>query len=398
MGPFEIASLVLAAALGGLLWRDHRSLARAMKPPAPPPRLARYPSVSVIRPIKGLDPELEGNLHAALDHGYPGRVETLFVFDDEREPGVSAVEKAIALHRESGRPGTAEILFCGPPPPGRTGKLNAMLAGLRRAGGELIAFADSDVRSDGAALRILVETLLGSPGAGSAFAPVVASEPAHSLGDAACAMLLNGLYTPAAARALRRGHGELPFILGQLMVFTREALRRIGGLERAGGQLVDDLYIGALVARAGLRNVASCHPIRIIQYGLSQAQALAHYSRWMTFSRTGIPQWSFKLPIALRATLFWLGLLAAVAAAASGGALLAAAWAALAAGVVASVDALHQRTGCAPLRPRHWLAPAVLFLLAPPVFARILLVQRRVDWRGRSYELDPRSRLAAPRR
>ena len=398
MGPFEVACLSLAAILGGLVWRDHRALVRSMERPAPPPPLVRYPSVSVIRPIKGLDPELERNVQAALDHGYPGRVETIFVFDDECEPGVPAVEKAIAAHREAGRPGTAEILFCGPPPAGRTGKLNAMLAGVQRAGAELIAFADSDIRSDRAALRILVETLLGSPGAGSAFAPVVVSEPARSLGDAACAMLLNGLYTPAAGRALRRGRGDLPFILGQFMLFTREALSRIGGLERAGGQLVDDLYIGALVARAGLRNVASCHPIRIIQYGLSPAQALAQYSRWITFSRTGILQWSFKLPIVARATVFWLGLLGAVAAAAAGSALLAAAGAALAIGVVASVDALHNRTGCTPLRPRHWIAPAVLFLLAPAVFARIVFVQRRVDWRGRTYDLDPRSRLAAPGR
>lgn len=394
MEPAQLTVLAGAAALGAFVWRDHRALAAAMTPRPPPPRLDVYPSVTVIRPIKGLDVELDRNVRAGLDHGYPGPVETLFVFDDEHEPGLPVVEKAVAEYRDSGRPGRAEILFCGQPPPGRTGKLNAMIQGVRRAEGRLVAFCDSDVRTDRDALRILVETLLANPENGSAFAPVVVSEPARSLGDAACAMLLNGLYTPSSSKLLRVQGGELPFILGQFMVFTRKALAAIGGLENAGGQIVDDLYIGQLVRRAKLRNVASPHPIRIIQYGMSPIVALKSFSRWMTFSRAGIPQWSFKLPIVFRAATFLASLALLAWCAARGDVLGAAASAAVGAGVVASVNALHNATGCAPLRPRHWGAAPVIFLLAPPVFARIYLLQSRMAWRGRTYSLKG-GRLAA---
>lgn len=387
MDPASLSILAGAAALGGLVWRDHRVLARAMAPRPQPPRLDVYPSVTIIRPIKGLDPDLDINVRAGLDHGYSGEVETLFIFDDENEPALPVVEKAISEHRDSGRPGRADILFCGQPPAGRTGKLNAMIQGVRRAEGQLVAFCDSDVRIDRDSLRVLVETLMAKPGTGSAFAPVVVSEAPRGIADAACAMLLNGLYTPASCKLLQAEDGELPFILGQFMIFSRESLAAIGGLENAGGQIVDDLYIGQLVRRAGLHNVASPHPIRIIQYGLGRVEALKNFARWMTFSRAGIPQWSFKAPIIFRAVTFILSLAALVWCALRGDALGAAAAAALGVAVVASVNVLHNATGCAPLRRRHWVAPALIFMLTPFIFARIHLIQNRMAWRGRVYAL-----------
>lgn len=395
MLTIELIYVAAAAALGALVWRDHRRLWRAMEPRPRPARLDHYPSVTVIRPIKGLDPDLDLNARSGLEHGYPGEVETFFIFDDGREPGLPIVEKAVAEHRDSGRTGSADILLCGQPPAGRTGKLNAMIQGIRRARGEIVVFCDSDVRTDRDALRVLVETLLQSERAGSAFAPVVVSEPATSLADAACAMLLNGLYTPAACGELAARGGDLPFILGQLMAFTRKSLEAIGSLEGMRGELVDDLHIGVLIERAGLRNVASAHPIRIIQYGLDARQGMANFVRWMTFSRTGIPQLSFKLPIALRAVAVAVSTAVGVPLAAAGHGIAATAFAVVAVASVASVNALHNHTGCAPLRPRHWLAPLVIFLLAPFVFGRIYLTQSRVDWRGRVYALDRSSRLAS---
>ena len=46
----------------------------------------RYPSVTVIRPVRGKDVGAADNFRAALDTGYPGDVETLFIFDDDKDP------------------------------------------------------------------------------------------------------------------------------------------------------------------------------------------------------------------------------------------------------------------------------------------------------------------------
>ncbi len=388
---FILTGLALVAAG----WFNHRQLWAAQLPRPAPPRLERYPSLTLIRPIKGLDPDAEENLRTALRHGYPGEVQTIFVFDDGDDPALPIARKVLDEDDATRDPGSHDILFCGEPAPGRTGKLNAMIHGLRHAHGELVAFVDSDVRWDRDALRVCVETLAGDPKSGSASAPVVVTPPPRGLCDAGSALLLNGMYGASARIATLRLGGGLPFILGQLMVFRREALNAIGNLENIAGNFVDDIQMGVQVSHAGFRNLVSTHPIEIIWYGYGWSDYVQSFVRWMTFSR-GFEDWaSFKLPIAWRTSVFYLGFVGAIALAASGHALASIPWW-LAAGVVcASLLRLHQQAGGAPLRPRHWFSSPLLLLMIPFIFIRVY-TQRSVTWRGRTYRLDASGRLAVP--
>jgi ceramide glucosyltransferase len=210
--------------------------------------------------------------------------------------------------------------------------------------------------------------------------------------DACSALLLNGLYGTGAREATLKQGGELTFILGQLMVFRREALHAIRNLEDIAGNFVDDIQIGHQVSNAGFRNLVTSHPIEIIWLGSSWIDFIQNFRRWMTFSR-GFDDWSFPRPIAWRTSVFFGGFIGAVALAAGGHALAAIPWWIAAAVVTASLVLLHEQMGGAKLRPRHWLAPAVLLLIIPFVFARVY-TQRSVSWRGRSYRLDGSGRLA----
>jgi len=390
-----LAATVTAVSILFLLeaWRFHRWLSRAIGGVAWPLTLDSYPSVTVVRPIKGLDAGARENIAAAFDTGYPGPVELLFVFDDESEPALPLVREAIEAHRANPRAPSARVLFSGDPPAGRTGKLHAMIAGLHEARHELIAFADSDIRPDRRALTLLVETLMAAPEVGSAFAPVVVPIEARTVGDAGYSLLLNGLYGPAAAAATLRNGGELPFIMGQFMIFKRRAIAAIGGLESAEGQLVDDMYLGARIKAAGLRNRVSPHSVPIIQEGLPLGEFWKTYLRWITFSRSGLPGRSFKWSSWMHGISFWSGLVCAVLALVTGHPIAAALAALVPLGVSASINRLHRKLGGAPLGVRFsWVAVALL-LVAPIVMLSALL-RRRVEWRGRSYSLDAGARLA----
>jgi len=368
----------------------YRRLRRGLAPVAPPELLPAYPSLTVIRPVRGVDAGAADNLAAALATRYPGPLEQLFVVDDETEPALPLIRAAIATSCADAR-----VLLCGAPPAGVTGKLNAMVTGLREARHQLIAFADSDIRPDPDALTILVATLLRTPDAGAAFAPVLVQGPPETVGDAGYGLMLNGLYGPAAATCAAANGGELPFIMGQLMVFTRRTLSAIGGLESAAGQLVDDMYLGARVKAVGLRNVLAPRAVPVIQHGLSLREFLRIYVRWITFSRTGLPGREFKLLPWLQGVCFWCGLLLLLIGAASQALPLALVGLLGALAVSTSVNALYAQVAGAPLPRRlRWVAFALLF--AAPVVFFLVLTRREVTWRGRSYPLDRSARLAGP--
>jgi ceramide glucosyltransferase len=389
----HFCAALLTAAWLYWIWRAYRWQRLAIRRRPHPPALERYPSLSVVRPIKGLDTGIEENIRAALDHGYPGKVETLFVFDDAREPALPLVEKALAERKRAGQAVDARIILCGPPPARRTGKLNAMIAGFREAHNELIAFVDSDVRQDREALKILVETLFASDRAGVAFAPVVATEPPMTVGDVGYALMINGLYEPAAIATADRFGGELPFVMGEFMVFKREAIAAIGGLESAEGQLVDDMFLGRRLNELGYRNRMSPHPVAIVQQGASIGEFLPVLVRWIAFSRSGLPARSFKLHHWLIGAAFWTGLILALAALATGNLLSALLAGLVPLSVALMMNDLHHRIGGARLPARYSWVALGLWLAAPLIYTRVFTA-REVEWRGRRYRLDTEARLA----
>lgn len=353
-------------------------------------RLTQLPSVSVLRPVRGADVGAAENYAAALDTGYPGEIETLFIFDDANDPGYPIAQAAVQRHRESGGHGTAAVLVAGPPPEGVTGKLHAMMVGEQQARHELIAFGDSDTRPDREVLRATVETLLTTPRAGCAFAPVVCNQPAERAGDVGYAAMINMWYGPAVATASRKT-GDVPFIMGQLMVFKRACLRDIGGVGCARGQLVDDMAIGRVVAAHGWRNVMAPHPLYIATGGMSYPSFLQLMRRWLLFSRNGMP-FEFTRPLWLRGVEFWLAVLAL------GVALHAGLWWAALGPLVAlcafewSMLSLNRVFGGAKVAARYYWVVLALPVVAPLQIG-VSLVHKRVDWRGRAYDLDLQARL-----
>lgn len=388
--------VVVAALLAAAVLREHRRLSRAINARVsllPTPRL--YPSISVIRPVRGLDAEAESNFAAALENVYPGPIETLFVFDDIDEPALPLARKAIEAHQAAGHHGRARIIIAGPPPADRTGKLNAMIAGLAHAGGELVAFGDSDTRPDPLVLRQVVDKLLASPNAGAAFAPVVIPSRPCTAGDTGAALMLNGLYGPAVAETLART-GAMPFLMGQLMVFRRKALEALEGLQVLSGHLVDDMQIGLRLAALGFRNVVASHALPVVVQNLGLLTFARMFRRWLIFSRSGLPMGTFKRRVWMRGLQYWLGLLLVLGAALAGDPLLALVPVVVPATLTWSIVHLHRKLGGAPLPLRHIWVPAVI-LLAGPFAVLSALLWPRVAWRGRQYRLNMRSRLASRR-
>ena len=390
MTSFSLLCAAFGTVLLVLILLGHRQLALAIRrPPIPAPRLQHYPAVTMVRPIRGLDIGSRQNAEALLNQAYPGDLETLFILDTELDPAHPVMVELVRARTASAHR-RAEVLIAGKPPPGRTGKLNAMILGEARAKGELIAFSDSDTRPGPDLLRILVEELVTRPEAGDTFAPIVAESDETQAGDVGYELLVNPWYSASVALAAGDS-GELAFIMGQMMLFTRPALAAVGGVRCAEGQFVDDMYIGQRIAEAGFKNVMVAYPLRVVTGGLGLRQFIRVFRRWILFSQGGLPA-HFTRPNWVRGILYFCALgatAAAVAAGAWAGALLPAA----AAGVfVWSQLDLQKRLGGPTVAVKHLWVPVVLPLIAALV-ALSTKLNRDVDWRGRSYSLDGSSKL-----
>jgi ceramide glucosyltransferase len=267
-----------------------------------------------------------------------------------------------------------------------------MIIGAGMARGELLAFSDSDTRPDREVLRALVETLIaGEPDIGCTFAPVaVQLTGSPAAGDVGYAMMLNSLYGPGAAYAAARNHSKMSFIMGQLMVFSREALEAAGGLECAEGQLVDDMYIGRCLVEAGYANVMAKHTLPIITDGLSFGRFLKVYRRWLLFARNGL-NLAFVWPMIWRGVAFFAAIFVTIAAAVIGTPW--AAFAALAALLIQdmSAETLQRRLGGSPTPLRYRWMYGALLITAPAIL--VSMGWSGLDWRGREYRLGAQAKL-----
>lgn len=390
--PITTPILIILGLLLAWVWTFYvmqRIAIRQQIEPEPP---KTYPSVTVIRPIKGVDSGLRENVIAGFEDTYSGVLETLFVFDDEEDPAVQIVREVIHERKSSGLYAEAKILFSGQPPRNRTGKLNAMIQAMEGAHHSLIAFIDSDIRQSKGDLSRLVATLLGDDGAGSAFPTVVSSAEPHTLGDVGYAVMVNGLYEPSALATAKRSKGTLPFIMGHMMVLRREAIEAIGGLETAEGQLVDDMYLGKRMVEEGYRNLLSPKPVSIIQQDCSFEEFVGILVRWIAFSISGLPFWTTKLPHTLTGLALWAGIIATGFGLSQSSPLLVLLGLITALSVPVTINDLHFRMSKQPIPWRFAWGSMIIWLAAPMIYGQIW-IRREVNWRGRRYRLNLQSRL-----
>jgi len=388
----EFVLLILVLLLLAWVWGFYLWQRRAIRPqpePAPPPS---FPPISIVRPIKGLDTGIQQNLSAAFHTGYAGDREILFVMDDDQDPSYPWVKQAIAEAHRTHPSIKARIILSGQPPAQRTGKLNAMIAGLREAHHSLVAFIDSDIREDENDLRVMVAALLADDEAGAVFPTVISREPPTTLGDVGYAVMVNGLYEPAALATAQVLDGELPFIMGHMMVLRREAITAIGGLESAEGQLVDDMFLGKRLKEFGYRNKLSPKPATIIQQGTTTAEFIQILIRWIAFSMSGLPLLTCKLPHWLTGVSFWLGLIVTCLAAYNANLPLALLAGFLSLSVGITINDLHYRMAGNRIPLKYAWGSLIIWLASPAIYLQIW-IKREVNWRGRRYRLDTAARL-----
>jgi ceramide glucosyltransferase len=271
-----LALVLLAAAAAGTavlllqLAALRRHLGRV--PAAPRGR----PGISILKPLCGVDDELEENLacFAALD--WPEYEVLLGVRgpDDDACP--------VARRFEAAFPGRFRLVFQRGEP-GLNPKVNQLVTLSRAARHRVLVVSDSNVRVERGYLAEIA-ALLEDPTVG------LVSHAIVGVGERRLGSLFDGLHLAGsvapgvvAAQALA---GQ-DIVVGKSMAFRREDLLALGGFEAAKDVLAEDFVLGRMVTtRLGKRVALARRPIQNVSVSRGVGDFLARYGRWAVLHRT----------------------------------------------------------------------------------------------------------------
>ncbi len=277
MNPAEAVELVTTIlTLAGLAYLLIAMLAARSFRRAPRVTLiGAPPTITVMKPIKGMDPERYAAFASHCTQAYAGRYELLLGLSDPDDAATLAeIER---LQREF--PDAAiRAVPCGKRL-GTNGKVSTLLQMLPHALGEVIVINDADI-AVGPNYLAGIATELSQPSVGMITAPYVgrtADKP--NLWSRLEALGISTDFMPGVltARMLDRG---VRFGLGSTLALRRATLDNVGGLEPLLEQLADDYELGAAVHRAGLRVVLAPEVVTTSVPQYSFSGFLQHQLRW----------------------------------------------------------------------------------------------------------------------
>jgi ceramide glucosyltransferase len=208
------------------------------------------PDVTILKPVKGVDPRMHAGLVSHCKQEYAGSFEIVFGVSNLDDPAVAEIERLqaefpacpIRLVECSERLGTS-------------GKVSNLVQMLREARYEHVIINDSDIRVSPGYLTRVMECF-DDAHVGMVTAPYIGRTAdggaALTLWSRLEALGISTDFLPGvlAARLLE---GGICFGLGSTLATSKSALAKAGGLEALVGFLADDYEMGERIAKAGYR-------------------------------------------------------------------------------------------------------------------------------------------------
>jgi ceramide glucosyltransferase len=253
------------------LW-SARAFLRSAGVPASTSLGASLPPVSILKPLKGIDPEIYESFRSHCAQDYPADYEIVFGVSDPADPAVASVEQ---LQREFSER-AIRLVVC-PKILGANVKVSNLEQMLLATRFEHIVVNDSDIRVGRDYLQHVAAPLTdGKVGMTTCLYRGIAS------GTLVSRLESLGISTDfcAGVLAARQLEGGLRFGLGSTLAFRRSDLDRIGGFKSIVDFLADDYELGKRIAGLGLKVVLSDVVVETHLPAYDLRSFIAHQMRW----------------------------------------------------------------------------------------------------------------------
>jgi ceramide glucosyltransferase len=234
------------------------------------------PTVSIIKPTKGIDQSALDNFRSFCQQEYKADHEILFCVEGSSDPAVPVIRRIMAEFPDE----QIRLIFSDPADSRSFGKLKNMIVGVAASSYDVVIFSDSDAHVSPTFLRDTVACTRDST-IGIAF-----GAPAYS-GSHDWPAALTGVSVNQFTLRIATLHlfGLFDGAIGTTMVMRKEVIERIGGLEQLGWHIADDIQLARIIRRHGYKIHLLRQPARVVHEHDSLKGWWSHVHRWLVIIR-----------------------------------------------------------------------------------------------------------------
>jgi len=252
---------------------------------APSPRMWQpgLPGVSILKPIKGVDPGLFDNLISFADIDYP-TYEVILSVADEKDPAVKVCQRILDLF-----PGGVFRLIIGDTPLGCNPKVNNLDASEKSAKHDVILVSDSNVRAHRSYLQETTPLLRNELNG-------IITAPIQGFGGIGWGGQLEELHLNTFyARWMNFAKFfDQSFVMGKSMMYRRSVAEKFGGIASCAQFINEDYIMGLLMKFVGKRIDLMKRPIRQYVGGRTFNEFWSRHQRWSVIQKKSVV-WVYAL-------------------------------------------------------------------------------------------------------
>jgi ceramide glucosyltransferase len=244
---------------------------------------SEVPSVSVLKPVHGIEEHLRENIESFFRQDYPS-YEILFAADEADDAALQLVREISARYPQI----SCRILVTGKPPwPNPPAYCFYRMAEVATHG--ILVTSDSDVEVAPNYLREVVTPMLDKN-----VGMVTCVYRGKNAAGFWAGLTAIGMSVEMTAGVLVANLLEgMKFGLGPTIAVKRDALDKIGGYQATGDYFANDFVIGNLIDKAGYRVVLSEHVINHVVSQRNFGKMWENQLRWAKSTRYSRPKGHF---------------------------------------------------------------------------------------------------------